>query len=239
MGAWYLDDEQESGEARGYLEAVLEALDEGDLADDDARLDALEGLALLEMTSGNGRKAAAHLRPALKLCQAAGSVEDTLKVRLNLGLALCSTDEPGPRGDGHAHLQIVVDEARDHGLEPLRLAALMGLVGVYNRKGAADGALERALEIARGAVEQGRPELYAAAAGLMADVYQSQRDFPMAFHTLARARAALRITVSPEAGDLMDPYLDALAERMGPERYQAMCEKIVAAQEARKRLESE
>ena len=115
----------------------------------------------------------------------------------------------------------------------------MGLVGVYSNKGATEGALDRVLEIARTAVDRGKPELYAQAVALMGEVYARKGDFTQAFLALLKGRAALKLTVSEAAARLVDPHVDALAERMGQANFDAMCERVVAAQEARKRLERE
>ncbi len=238
LGEWTLDDE-DAGPAEVHFQEALSAIDRAGIADDDARFAALGGLAALATLQGDGRRAGGFWRPALGIAQAYGSVEDVLQARLNLGLALVSTNEPGPRGDGHAQLQIVVDEARERGLDKFRLPALMGLVGVYSNKGATEGALDRVLEIARSAVDQGKPELYAQAVALMGEVYARKGDFTQAFLALLKGRAALKLTVSEEAAKLVDPHIDALAERMGQAKFDAMCERVVAAQEARKRLERE
>lgn len=234
LGEWSLEDPEDPTTAAPHFEAVRKAIAAARIVDDDARLAALEGLAALRQARDEGRRAASYLREAFALCQSYESIEDTLRVRLNLGLALVSNFEPGPRGEGHRHLQIVVDEARDHGLDQLRLPALMGLVGVYMHKGAIDGALDRVLEIARGAVEAGNVPLYSSAVALMAEVYTSKQEYTQAFLALIKGRGALKLTVSEEAAKMIDPHIDALAERMGQPRFDAMCRNVVAAQEARK-----
>jgi hypothetical protein len=67
---------------------------------------------------------------------------------------LVQRGDPVGRDEAEKHLQITRDQALDHHLDSMHLAALVGQAGVLAQKGQTQAALDRCLEIAKVAVSK-------------------------------------------------------------------------------------
>jgi hypothetical protein len=121
----------------------------------------------------------------------------------------------------------------------MHMAALVGQAGLMARRGQTQGALDRCLEVARAAVAHGDVPRYVAAAALMSSVYERNGDFASAYRALAEANVGLKEKLGPEVQSLIRPHVQALAERMGRERFVEMVESVQHAARIRDDFRSE
>lgn len=189
--------------------------------------------AAVALALGNMQAACVSLRDAVVIAKAVGSLEDELESRIALAGALVQRGDPVGRDEAEKHLQITRDQALDHGLDSMHMAALVGQAGVLAQKGQTQAALDRCLEIANVAVSKQDLTRYVAAVSLMSSIYEQKGDFASAYRTFAEAHASLREKLGDRAKDLIRPPMSAFAARIGHEKFSEIAEAVTKAAHAR------
>ncbi len=194
--------------------------------------------AAMALALGDHQRACVALREAVAIAKRVDAVEDELEMRIALAGALVQRDDQVGRDEAEKHLQVARDSALEHGLDSLRMAALVGQVGLLTQKGQTQAALDRCLEIAQSAVSQGDLPRYASAVALMSQIYEMKGDLASAYRTFAEAHGSLKDKLGSAATDLFRPYIAALADRIGPETFADIAEKVNQAARARQTFRS-
>ncbi|MSP60260.1 MAG: hypothetical protein EXR72_07945 [Myxococcales bacterium] len=220
-------------EAITTLRALLNALDEARVEAADARFTAHQGIALVAELTARPDVALTHLRAVTTLVKAHDAPLDLVECRLALGTNLSAA---GQMDEARRVLQVVVDSARDIGAEHHRLNALTGLATVLSGKGAVKGAVDLALEAVSGYAQQGNTLGYVRGVTLAAHILLSHQREAGAIELLMTGSSALRHTVGESASRLLDAQIDAIHVSLGEERFERLCQDIVEARAARKRL---
>ena len=188
---------------------------------------------LIAMTLGDPTRACPPLRDAVSIAKRVGGLEDELEVRIALAGALVQRDDQAGREEAERHLQIARDQAIEHDLDSMHMAALLGQVGLLAQKGQTQGALDRCVEIAQAAVSKRDLPRYGSAVALMSGIYEQRGDLASAYRTFAEAHATLKESAGDLATDLFRPHLAAFSERIGPETFREIAEKVNKAAHAR------
>ncbi len=189
--------------------------------------------SVIALALGQPAQACTALRAAVVIAKQVGALEDELETRVALaGLLVQRGDTVG---EAEKHLQITRDQAIEHGLDSMHMAALVGQAGLLAQKGQTHAALDRCLEIAQTAIEKRDPDRYGAAVALMSQIYEQKGDLASAYRTLAEANAALRDSLGDQAAKaVIRPHLAAFAARIGPEKLDTIAAQVNAAAHARK-----
>jgi tetratricopeptide (TPR) repeat protein len=189
---------------------------------------------LVALALGRVDEACATLRGAIAIAKAAGALEDELETRVQLAGFLVQRGDPVAFDEAERHLQIARDGAIDAGLDTIHMSALVGQAGLLAQKGQTHAALDRCLEIARRAAEKQDLPRYGAAVALMSHIYEQKGDLASAYRTLAEANASLRDTMGDQAArDVIRPHVEALADRIGPEKFRMIAERVNKAAHAK------
>src|SRR3569623_1728383 len=179
-------------------------------------------------------EACATLRGAIAIAKATGGLEDELETRVQLAGFLVQRGDPVACDEAERHLQIARDGAIDAGLDTTHMSALVGQAGLLAHKGQTHAALDRCLEIARSAAAKQDLPRYGAAVALMSHIYEQKGDLASAYRTLAEANASLRDTVGDQAArDVIRPHVEAFADRVGPEKFRMIAERVNKAAHAK------
>lgn len=216
------------------LKAMLNALDREQVEAFDARFAAHQGIALLAQVGGHPDQSLSHLRAVTALVRAHDAPMDLLECRLALGTALAAAKK---MPEARRVLQVVIDEARDLQAEQHRLLGLTALSGVLSGQGAVRGAVDLALESANGYARQGNLLGYVRGATLAAFALLSHGREAGAVELLMYGVSALRHTLGESAAALLQAQLDAIRQEMGEEKYEAVCQEVLAVRAARKRVQ--
>lgn len=220
------------GEADLAFRQVLEAA-RAEPSLGEAEFFAHQALAFAALGRGDPGRAASELRRVVELAKQLGSPEDECEARVALAGVLVERGDLAGREEAERHLQIARDRAIEEGLDGMHMAALVGQAALMARRGQTQGALDRCLEVARSAVERKDVPRYVAAAAMMASIYERNGDFASAYRALAEANAGLKEKLGPEVQALVRPHVQALAERMGRERFLEMVDSVQRASLAR------
>lgn len=225
------------GARRSYdkAEELLRAAPARELID--ARFLALQGTALAAQLTRSFGRAADRLRSIVRLVNAHVAQRDELEARMALGHMLTQL---GNHADAVRHLDLARALAKecagvDERLLATQSAALAALHGKsYGR------ALDRAYEALKLAgLEKRSLTSYIAVVSLIAQIHLVRDNPSQAYLALVYASASVKQRLGPHATIMLDAQIEELKRSMGPERFEAMCEEIVRAREARERLESE
>jgi hypothetical protein len=189
--------------------------------------------AAAALAQGDLARACHALRDAVGIARRVGAVEDELEARIALAGALVERGDPVGRDEAERHLQVTRDQAIEHGLDSMHMAALVGQAGLLARNGQTQAALDRCLEIGQAAVRKGDLVRYAAAVGLMSQIYEQRGDLASAYRTFAEAHAALRDRLGDQAKAVFRPQLAAFAARIGTEKFAEIAETVNKAAHAR------
>ena len=74
---------------------------------------------------------------------------------------------------------------------------------------------------------------YGAAVALMAQIYEQKGDLASAYRTYAEAHASLREIIGDRAKEVIVPYMNAFAERIGRPRFAEIADRVNQASHAR------
>lgn len=173
------------------------------------------------------------LRDALAIARGVGALPDELECRVALAGALAQRGDPVGRDEAARHLQITRDQAIEHRLDAMHIAALMGQAGLLAQSGKTQAALSRCIEIGNVAVASGNLPQYAAAVALMSQIYEQKGDLASAYRTFAEAHASLREKLGEDAKDVIRPHLTAFADRIGHARFAEIARAVNKAAHAR------
>ncbi|HMG55975.1 MAG TPA: hypothetical protein VK601_20895, partial [Kofleriaceae bacterium] len=203
----------------------------------DARFQALQGTALVAQVTRAFGRAAERLQSIVRLIHAHASPRDELEARISLGHMLTQL---GKHEEAARHMELARMLARhaagvDDQLLATQSAALAALHGKsYGR------ALDRAYEALELAGRDKRDlASYVAVVSLISLIHQA-RDSPSdAYLTLVYAAASVRQRLGAHAAIAFEAQIAELKTAMGAERFEAMCEAIVRAREARERADAE
>ncbi len=220
--------------AYDQAESILREAPAGALLD--ARFLALQGTALTaQLTRAFGR-AADRLRTIVRLTNSHVAQRDELEARMALGHMLTQL---GKHDEAVRHLDLARALAKasatvDERMLAAQSAALAALHGKsYGR------ALDRAYEALKLAgLEKRELRSYSSAVTLIAQIHLARENPSEAYLALVYAAASVKQRLGPHATVLFDAQIDELKRAMGPVKFEAMCEEIIAARAARQRLES-
>lgn len=224
------------GASRAYDEAetLLRSAPDGALAD--ARFLALQGTALTAQIVRAFGRAADRLRTLVRLLSSHAAQRDELEARMALGHMLTQL---GKHGEAVRHLDRARAMAKecagvDERLLATQSAALAALHGKsYGR------ALDRAFEALKLAgLEKRDLGSYIGAVSLIAQIHLARENPREAYLALLYASASIKQRLGPHAAVVLDAEIEELKRGLGPARFEAICEEILRAREARKRLES-
>lgn len=219
--------------AFGQAEDLLQGAPARALAD--SRFQALQGTALAAQVSRSFGRAADRMRSLLRLVTSYGSPRDELEARMALGHMLTQL---GKHDDAVKHM----DRARalskdcagvDERILATQSAALAALHGKsYGR------ALDRAYEALQLAgLEKRDLSSYIAAVSLISQIHLVRGNHSEAYLALVYASASLKQRLGPQATVLVDAQIEELKRSLGPAKFEAMCEGILRARQARESLE--
>jgi len=227
-------EQQQYAEARTRLDvlaAAIAAAPDDELVEVDYACRQMRAACALAL--GDTQAACTALRDAVVIAKRLGALEDELESRIALAGALVQRGDPVGRDEAEKHLQITRDQALDHGLDSMHMAALVGQAGLMAQKGQTQAALDRCLEIANVAVSKQDLTRYLAAVSLMSSIYEQKGDLASAYRTFAEAHASLREKLGDQAKDLIRPPMSAFAARIGHEKFAEIAEAVNAAARAR------
>lgn len=182
---------------------------------------------------GDHPHACEALREAVAIAKRAGGIEDELETRIALAGALTERADPTALDEAERHVQITRDKAIEAGLDSMHMAALVAQAGLLAKRGKTQAALDRTIEIAQSAAEKQDLPRYAGAVALMSQIYEQRGDLASAYRTFAEAHSALKAKMGDAATALFRPYLAALSERIGPETFREIAERVNKAAHAR------
>jgi tetratricopeptide (TPR) repeat protein len=228
-------EQQDYAEAASRLDVLGAGLPAGD--DDDELIDlghaCRQARAVVALALGDAGRACRALREVVAIAQRFRSIEDELEARVALAGALVERGDPIGREEAERHLQVVRDQALEHGLDAVHMSALIGQAGLLAQRGQTQGALARCIEIANAAVKIGDLARYAAAVALMSQIYEQRGDLASAYRTFAEARASLRDQLGDAAREVLRPHITAFADRIGPTKFGEIAEAVNKAAHAR------
>lgn len=201
----------------------------------DARFQALQGTALIAQLGRAFGRAADRLRSIVRLANAYVAQRDELEARMALGHMLTQL---GKHDEAVRHLDLARALAKesatvDEQMLAAQSAALSALHGKsYGR------ALDRAYEALKLAgLEKRSLNSYIGAVTLIAQIHLVRENPSEAYLALVYAAASVKQRFGEQATVMFDAQIDELKREMGPAKFEAMCEEIVAAREARDRLD--
>jgi hypothetical protein len=218
--------------AQDRVRVVLDAVRE-DEAFVEVAFTARQMMTLVDLALGRPAQACAEMRETVALAKRLEAFDDEIEARLGLAGVL------GERGDAigleeaEKHLQIARDRALERGLDSLHMAALVAQAGLLARKGQTRAALDRCIEIAQVAMAKQDLARYGAAVALMAQIYEQKGDLASAYRTYAEAHASLRDSIGERANEVIVPYLNAFADRIGRSTFVELAQRVNAASHAR------
>jgi len=182
---------------------------------------------------GDHARACHALRAAVGIAKRVGALEDELEARIALAGALVQRGDQVGREEATHHLQLTRDQAIEHELDSMHMAALTGQAGLLAQNGQTQAALDRCLEIASVAVSKHDVFRYAAAVALMSQIYEQKEDLASAYRTFAEAHATLRDTLGDRATEIFRAHMSAFANRIGLEKFGEIAEQVNKAAHAR------
>jgi hypothetical protein len=227
------------------LEAAREAYDDaedllrgaGAKALPDTRFLALQGTALVAQLTRSFGRAADRLRTLVRLVHGHVSPRDELEARMALGHML---SQLGKHADAVRHMDLARKLAKDSGtVDELFLAtqsaALAALhAGSYGR------ALDRAYEALQLAGLEKRDLFsYVSVVSLIAQINLVRGSDAEAYLALLYASASVKQRIGPQATVMLEAQIEELKARMGPEKFERMCQEILRARAERAKLEPE
>ena len=209
-------DETPAPEAFAALRELVETF-----ADDRAQIDTVflgrQLLATFALGRGDLDGAARSLRAVLKLAHDVASPADEIEARLALAAVLAEQGGVG-KDEAVRHVDKSKELAKQHGLASLEQAALLAQAGLLADSGKTAAALDRVLELARGAAADQDLPRYIAAVAIMAELYARRGDHVSAFRTIAEASHALSTATGSDAAHLFREPLARLRDRIGETR---------------------
>jgi len=199
----------------------------------DARFLALQGAALTAQLARAFGRAADRLRSIVRLASTHAAPRDELEARMALGHMLTQL---GKHDEAMRHLDLARALAKEcAGVDERMLAAQSAALAALHGK-SYGRALERAYEALKLAGLEKRDLIaYVAAVSLIAEIHLVRESPSEAYLALVYAAASVKQRLGPHATLLLDAQIEELKRSMGPARFEAMCEEIMRAREARKR----
>ena len=186
-------------------------------------------VAAFALQTADPERAARALRSAVQIARAAGSPRDEIQARLALASVLAAQATPLALEEAARTAQLARDHALGHGLEDLASAALIAQAGLLAASGKTAQAIDRVLELARGAVAQQDLHKYVSAVAVMAELYTKSGDHVSAFRTIAESHRALAEATNDDPIDLFRPLLARLRDHIGPERLDEIAANVATA----------
>lgn len=219
--------------AFGQAEDLLQGAPARALAD--TRFQALQGTALAAQVSRSFGRAADRMRSLLRLVTSYGSPRDELEARMALGHMLTQL---GKHDDAVKHMDRARALAKDcAGVDERILATQSAALAALHGK-SYGRALDRAYEALQLAgLEKRDLSSYIAAVSLISQIHLVRGNHSEAYLALVYASASLKQRLGPQATVLVDAQTEELKRSMGPAKFEAMCEGILRARQARESLE--
>jgi hypothetical protein len=193
---------------------------------------ALQARSFAALGVGDVGRACHVLRQAVVIAKRVGGLEDELESRIALAGVLVTRGDPTAFDEAERHLQIVRDQAIEHGLDSMHIAALVGQAGLLAKTGKTRAAMDRCIEIANSAVAKRDLPRYTAAVALMSQLYEQKGDLASAYRTFAEANAVLRSQLGDGATDFIRPHVAAFADRIGSEKFAEIADRVNKAAHA-------
>ena len=205
-----------------------------ELADDPAHVDtAFAGrqlLATFAIGRGELDTAARSLRGVLKLAQDVGSPRRRGRGRLAPLRASSPISAITSPGGSRAHVDRATNDCRAWPqLATLHQAALLAQAGLLADSGKTAQAIDRVLELARGAAADQDLPRYVAAVAIMSELYARRGDHVSAFRTIAEASHALSTATGSDAAPLFREPLARLRDRIGEPRLAKIADDVAQA----------
>jgi len=201
-------------------------------ADDRTQIDTVflgrQLLATFALGRGELEAAARSLRAVLKLAHDVDSPADEIEARLTLAAVLVELGGVG-KDEAVRHIDKAKAIATQHGLKSLEQASLLAQAGLLAESGKTAAALDRVLELARGAAADKDLPRYIAAVAIMAELYARRGDHVSAFRTIAEASHALSTATGQDAAHLFREPLARLRDRIGEARLGQIAEDVAKA----------
>ncbi len=189
-------------------------------------------LGLIHLATNKFTQACAVMREVVTIARSYNAAEDEIEMRLGLAAALGERGEQVNLDEAEKHLQIARDLALEGGFDSLYTTALVAQAGLMNRKGQTRAALDRCIEVAQLAVSRQDLPKYGVAVGLMSQIYEQKGDLASAYRTFAEANASLRDVIGERAKEVIVPYMEAFADRIGHDKFAAIAQQVNKAAHA-------
>lgn len=243
MGAQLMIASGEQQLAALELEAARRAYDQAETilkeapakALQDERFLALQGTALTAQLTRSFGRAADRLRTIVRMTNAHVAQRDELEARMALGHMLTQL---GKHDEAVRHLDLARALAKESATVDERMLAAQSaaLAAVHGKSygRALDRAYE-ALELA--GLEKRSLGSYISAVTLIAQIHLARENPSEAYLALVYASASVKQRLGEQATFMFDAQIEELKRSMGPEKFEAMCEDIIAARKAREGLE--
>ncbi|MEJ7600485.1 MAG: hypothetical protein WKG01_21430 [Kofleriaceae bacterium] len=186
-------------------------------------------LATFAIGRGDLDAGARSLRAVLKLAQDARSPADEVEARLALAGILTELGDHVGREEAAKQVERARATAEQSALGTLHQAALLAQAGLLAETGKTAQAIDRVLELARGAAADQDLPRYVAAVAIMAELYARRGDPVSAFRTIAEASHALSTATGSDAAPLFREPLARLRDRIGETRLAKIAEDVAHA----------
>ena len=203
------------------------------LAGDPAHVDTIfaggQLLAAFELGRGDLDNGARALRTVIKVAHEAASPADEVEARLALAGVLLEQGDHVTQLEASVQTKRALETATEHGLGTLQQAALLAQAGLLAEEGKTAAAIDRVLELARGAAADKDLPRYVAAVAIMAELYARRGDHVSAFRTIAEASHALTVATGQDAAPLFREPLARLRDRIGEAKLAKIADDVAKA----------
>jgi hypothetical protein len=154
----------------------------------------------------------------IKLAATVHAPVDEAQARLTAASLLTMDGEPVAIDEARHHLELARLRAAEANDASMLQAVLMAEAGLLSKLGRTAEAIDRMLELARGAAKDRDVARYVAAVGMMAQLYTNSGDLVSAFRTIVESHAALSHAIGEDTSALFRPLLLVFRDQVGAEK---------------------